>query len=256
MSNVVAIAEKELRGYFASPVGYVAIALFTVLFGLMYGGIVNWFADQSVRMNPMMGGPQSLNINQQLIRPLFLNMSVVFLFVLPLVTMRSYSEEKRSGTIELLLTSPVTDFQIIAGKFLGAFGLYVVMLAVTLVHMGLLFWHGNPDWRPVAAGYLGMILFGAGFISLGLFISSLTSSQVIAGIGTFALGLTLWIIDWIASAAGPTAQTVLQYLSMTEHLDDFVKGVIDTRHLVYYFSLIAFGLFLTARSVDSERWRG
>jgi ABC-2 type transport system permease protein len=104
MTNVLAIARKELRAYFASPVGYVAIALFTLLFGLMYAGIVNWFADQSIRMNPMMGGPQALDINQQLLRPLFLNMSVVFLFVLPLVTMRSYSEEKRSGTMELLLT--------------------------------------------------------------------------------------------------------------------------------------------------------
>jgi ABC-2 type transport system permease protein len=254
MNNVLAIARKELRAYFVSPVGYVAIALFMFIFGFMYGGIVNYFARQSVGMMP--GGPQSLSINQQLIRPLFLNMSVVFLFVLPLVTMRTYAEEKRSGTIELLLTSPLTDLQIIAGKFLGAFGLYVVMLAVTLIHIGLLFAFGNPHWQPVASGYLGMLLFGAAFISMGLFISSMTSSQVIAGIGTFALGLVLWIIDWIGSALGPTGQTILGYLSMTAHLDDFVKGVIDTKHLVYYLSLAAFALFLTARSVDTERWRG
>ena len=254
MSNVLAIAQKELRAYFVSPVGYVAIALFTFIFGFMYGAIVNYFAGQSIGMGP--GSPPSLNINQQLIRPLFLNMSVVFLFVLPLVTMRTYSEEKRSGTIELLLTSPLTDMQIILGKFLGAFALYAVILLVTLVHMGLLFAFGNPDWRPVASGYLGMLLFGAAFISLGLFISSLTSSQVIAGIGTFALALVLWIIDWIGSALGPTGQAVLEYLSMTQHLDDFVKGVIDTKHVVYYLSLVAFGLFLTARSVDTERWRG
>jgi ABC-2 type transport system permease protein len=254
MSNVLAIAHKELRSYFASPVGYVAIALFTFIFGFMYGAIVNYFAGQSIGMAP--GAPPSLNINQQLIRPLFLNMSVVFLFVLPLVTMRTYSEEKRSGTIELLLTSPLTDMQIILGKFCGAFALYAVILVVTLIHMGLLFAFGNPDWRPVASGYLGMLLFGAAFISLGLFISSLTSSQVIAGIGTFALALVLWIIDWIGSALGPTGQSVLEYLSMTQHLDDFVKGVIDTKHVVYYLSLVAFGLFLTARSVDTERWRG
>jgi ABC-2 type transport system permease protein len=254
MNNVLAIAQRELRAYFASAVGYVSIALFLVIFGLMYGAIVDFFAKQSVGMMP--GGPQSANINQQLIRPLFLNMSVVFLFVLPLVTMRSYSEEKRSGTIELLLTSPVTDLQIILGKFAGAFFLYLVILAATLVHMGLLFLYGNPDWRPVATGYLGMLLFGAAFIAMGLFISSMTSSQVIAGIGTFALALVLWIIDWLSSAFGPTGQAVLTYLSMTEHLDDFVKGVIDTKHIVYYLSLAAFGLFLTARSVDTERWRG
>ena len=254
MRNILAIAHKELRAYFASPVGYVAIALFMLIFGVMYGGIVNWFAEQGIGMAP--GMSQNLNINQQLIRPLFLNMSVVFLFVLPLVTMRTYSEEKRSGTIELLLTSPVTDLQIILGKFLGAFALYSVILAVTLIHIGLLFAFGDPDWRPVVSGYLGMLLFGAAFISIGLFISSMTSSQVIAGIGTFALALVLWIIDWIGSALGPRGEAVLGYLSMTQHLDDFVKGVIDTKHLVYYLSLVAFALFLTARSVDTERWRG
>jgi ABC-2 type transport system permease protein len=254
MTNVLAIAQRELRAYFASAIGYVAIALFLVIFGVMYGGIVNWFAEQSVGMMP--GSPQSANINQQLIRPLFLNMSVVFLFILPLVTMRSYSEEKRSGTIELLLTSPLTDLQIILGKFAGAFVLYLVILAVTLIHMGLLFLYGNPDWRPVATGYLGMVLFGGAFIAVGLFISSMTSSQVIAGIGTFALALVLWIIDWLGSAFGPTGQAVLTYLGMTQHLEDFVKGVIDTKHVVYYLSLAAFGLFLTARSVDTERWRG
>ena len=252
MNNVLAIAQRELRAYFASPIGYVAVALFTFIFGVMYGAIVNYFAGQGMGMM----GPQNLSINQQLIRPLFLNMAVVFLFVLPLVTMRTYSEEKRSGTMELLLTSPVTDLQIIFGKFLGAMGLYLVVLAVTLIHMGVLFIYGNPDWRPLVSGYLGMILFGAAFISIGLFISSLTSSQVIAGIGTFAFGLFLWIIDWIAPAFGMRVQDVINYLSMTAHLDDFVKGVIDTKHVVYYLSLVAFALFLTARSVDAERWRG
>ncbi len=253
MNNVLAIAHRELRAYFASPIGYVAIALFMFIFGVMYGAIVDYFARQGMAM---MGGPQNLSINQQLIRPLFLNMAVVFLFVLPVVTMRTYSEEKRSGTIELLLTSPLTDVQIILGKFFGAMSLYVVILAVTLIHMGVLFWYGNPDWRPLVSGYFGMLLFGAAFISIGLFISSLTSSQVIAGIGTFAFGLFLWIIDWIGPAFGTQAQAVIGYLSMTEHLDDFVKGVVDTKHVVYYLSLVVFALFLTARSVDAERWRG
>ena len=156
----------------------------------------------------------------------------------------------------MLLTSPLTDLQIILGKFFGAMALYVVILVVTLIHMGVLFWYGNPDWRPLVSGYLGMLLFGAAFISIGLFISSLTSSQVIAGIGTFAFGLFLWIIDWIGPAFGTQAQAVIGYLSMTEHLDDFVKGVVDTKHVVYYLSLVVFALFLTARSVDAERWRG
>jgi ABC-2 type transport system permease protein len=255
MRNVVAIAQRELRAYFSSPIAYVAVGLFGLIFGLMYGGIVNWFAEQSQGMGMGMG-PQTMNINQQLIRPLVMNMSVVFLFVLPIVTMRTYSEEKRSGTMELLLTSPLTDLQIVLGKFFGALAVYVVLLVVSAVHVGLLFWYGAPDWRPVLSAYLGMLLFGGSFIALGLFLSSLTSSQVVAGLTTFGLALVLWIINWIAPALDPTGQSILTYLSMTEHLDDFVKGVIDTKHLMYYISFIAFGLFLTARSVDVERWRG
>jgi len=191
-----------------------------------------------------------------LIGPLFLNVAVILLFTLPLVTMRTYSEEKRSGTIELLLTSPLTDVQIVMGKFLGAFVLYAGMLAPTLVHIGFLFLFGNPEWRPVATGYLGLLLMGGCFLSLGLFISSLTKNQIVAGMVTFAVFLMLWVINWISTFVGPTTQTVLQYLSLTDHFDDFAKGVIDTKHLIYYLSFIPFGLYLTSKSVDMERWRG
>jgi ABC-2 type transport system permease protein len=255
MTNILAIAQKELRAYFASPIAYVVIGFFALVFGWMYASILQWFVGQGMQAGLGMG-PQALNINQQMFRPLLLNMTVVFLFLLPLVTMRTYSEEKRSGTMELLLTSPVTDLQIILGKFAGAMGLYVAMLAVTLIHFGLLFIYGNPEWRPLASAYLGLLLFGGCFISVGLFISSLTRNQIVAGAATFAVFLLLWVIDWIGAALGPRAEEVLRYLSMTGHLDDFVKGVIDTKHIVYYLSFIAFGLFLTARSVDTERWRG
>jgi ABC-2 type transport system permease protein len=254
VTNVLAIAHKELRAYFASPIAYVVVGFFTVVLGVMYAGILTWFVGQGMQAG--FGGPQTLNVNQQLIRPLFLNIAVVLLFMLPLVTMRTYSEEKRGGTIELLLTSPVTDFEIILGKFLGAMALYGVMLAVTLIHFGFLFWFGRPEWKPLATSYLGLLLFGGCFISIGLFISSLTKNQIVAGAATFAVFLVLWVIDWIGQALGPRAEEVLKYLSMTGHLDDFVKGIVDTKHLVYYISFIAFGLFLTARSVDSERWRG
>ena len=203
-----------------------------------------------------LGGPPTVNVNEMLISPLFLNVSVILLFTLPLITMRTYAEEKRSGTIELLLTSPLTDFQIVMGKFLGGLVLYVAMLAVTVVHIGFLFALGNPEWRPVAAGYLGLLLMGGCFLSLGLFISSLTKNQIVAGMMTFAVFLLFWVINWIATFMGPTTQNVLNYLSITDHLGDFARGVIDTKHLVYYLSFIAFSLFLTVRSVDSERWRG
>jgi ABC-2 type transport system permease protein len=201
-----------------------------------------------------MGG--NMNINQMMIAGVFTNTTVIILFIMPMITMRTYAEEKRSGTIELLLTSPLTDFQIIAGKFLGAMGLYAAMLAITVPQVGLLFWFGNPEWIPIAITYLGLLLMGGCFISVGLFISSLTKNQILAVMATFTVFLMLWVINWIATFTGPTTQSVLNYLSITDHLDDFTRGVIDTKHLVYYLSFIAFGLYLTLRSVDSERWRG
>jgi ABC-2 type transport system permease protein len=256
MNNILAIAGKELKGYFASPIAYVVIGLYALPFGLMFYSIVSYFEQQSMRMAAMGAGTPPVNINEQLIRPAFLNVMVIFLFVLPMITMRTYSEEKRSGTIELLLTSPLTDFQIIMGKFLGAMGLYCAMVAITLIHVGLLFWAGNPEWIPIATTYVGLLLMGGCFISIGMFISSLTKNQIVAVMGTFTVFLMLWVINWIASFMGPTGQAVLNYMSITDHLDDFTRGVIDTKHVVYYISFIAFGLFLTARSVDTERWKG
>jgi ABC-2 type transport system permease protein len=255
MSNVLAIARKELRSYFASPIAYVVIGMFALTFGFFFYSLLLYFDRQSMQAGGFGGGP-AVNVNEQLLRPVFLNATVIFLFVLPLITMRTYSEEKRSGTIELLLTSPLSDMQIILGKFLGAMGLYAAMLAITLVHIGLLFVFGNPEWRPIATTYLGLLLMGGCFMSVGLFISSLTKNQIVASAITFGVFLMLWVINWIASFMGPTAQQVLNYLSITDHLDDFTKGILDTKHLVYYISFITFGLFLTARSVDTERWRG
>jgi ABC-2 type transport system permease protein len=255
MRNILAIAHKELRSYFASPIAYIVIGFFALLYGFFFVAILRYFVGQSMQAG-LMGGAQSMNVNQQLIRPLLQNVTVVVLFLLPMITMRTYAEEKRSGTIELLLTSPVTDFQIVMGKFLGAMALYAVMLAVTLIHFGILFVYGRPEWKPIVTAYIGLLLMGGCFISLGLFISSLTRNQIVAGMVTFAVFLLLWVITWIGSAAGPTAEKITQYLSIVDHYDDFGKGVLDTTHFIYYVSFITFGLFLTAKSVDSERWRG
>jgi ABC-2 type transport system permease protein len=256
MNNILAIAHKELKAYFASPIAYIVIGFSAILFGWFFVNLLYYFDRISLQAGLGMGGPPTVNVNEMLIGPLFMNVSVILLFTLPLVTMRIYSEEKRSGTIELLLTSPLTDFQIVMGKFLGAMALYGAMLAVTLVHIGVLFAFGNPEWRPVVTGYLGLLLMGGCFISVGLLISSLTKNQIVAGMVTFAVFLLLWVVNWIASFMGPTTQAVLNYLSITDHLDDFTKGVVDTKHLVYYVSFITFGLFLTMKSVDTERWRG
>jgi ABC-2 type transport system permease protein len=191
-----------------------------------------------------------------MIRGVLQNAAVIIMFVMPMITMRTYSEEKRSGTIELLLTSPLTDVQIILGKFLGAMGLFTAMLLVTSIDVAILFRLGNPEWKPVLTGYLGLLLMGGCFVSIGLLISSLTKNQIVAGFMTFAVFLMLWVINWLGESSGPTARAILAFLSITDHLDDFTRGIIDTKHIVYYLSFITFGLFLTAKSVDSERWRG
>ncbi len=254
MTNILAIARKEWRGYFASPIGYVVIGMYAVVFGYFYAVGLNWFVQQSIQAPAMGGGP--VNVNQQMIRYVFLNSTVIFLFVVPLITMRTYAEEKRSGTIELLMTSPVTDFQIVMGKFFGAMALYGAMLAVTLIHVGLLFQFGHPEWKPIASGYLGLVLLGGCFVSVGLFFSSLTKNQIVAGMFTFAVLLLLWVIDWIGSFSDPSMARLTAYLSLTGHIEDFLRGIVDTEHVVYYVSFITFGLFLTAKAVDSERWRG
>jgi ABC-2 type transport system permease protein len=254
MRNILAIAHKELRSYFASPIAYIVIGFWALLYGFFFVAIMRFFAGQSMQAG-LMGGAQSMNVNQQLIRPLLQNVTVVVLFLMPMVTMRTYAEEKRSGTIELLLTSPITDFEIVIGKFLGAMGLYAAMLAVTLFHLAVLYLYGRPEWKPILTSYVGLLLFGGCFISVGLFISSLTKNQIVAGMVTFGVFLFLWVITWIGSFSGPTIDGLTQYLSIIDHYDDFGKGVLDTTHLIYYVSFITFGLFLTAKSVDSERWR-
>jgi ABC-2 type transport system permease protein len=253
--NTLAIADKELRSYFASPIAYILIGLFSLLFGWFFYVYLMAFNQQSQQMMQF-GQGGGANINQMMIRGLFQNTAVIILFTMPMITMRTYSEEKRSGTIELLLTSPVTDVEIIVGKFLGALGLYAAMLLVTMLYIVMLFKISNPEWRPIVAGYLGLLLMGGCFLSTGLFISSLTKNQIVAGFLTFATFLMLWIVNWIGESSGPTTQAIVSYLSITEHFDDFARGIIDTKHTIYYLSFITFGLFLTAKSVDSERWRG
>jgi ABC-2 type transport system permease protein len=254
MRNTLAVAGKEIRGYFATPIGWVLLGFFALLYGLFFYSLLRFFDRQSMQMAMGMGA--TMNVNQMLIAPLLSNVSVILLFVMPMVTMRTYSEEKRSGTMELLLTSPITDTQIILGKFLGVMALYAAMLALTLLHLAILFWFGNPDWKPILSGYLGLLLMGGCFAATGLLVSSLTRNQIVAGMVTFGVFLMLWVINWISSFVSPTTQAILAQLSFIDHFDDFAKGVIDTKHLVYYLSFISFGLFLTAKAVDTERWRG
>jgi gliding motility-associated transport system permease protein len=257
MRNTLAIAQKELRSYFASPIGYVVLGFFALLYGWFYVTMLNFFVRQSMQVAQFGGGgPEGMNINQVMLRPLLQNVTILLLFLMPMVTMRSYAAEKRSGTIELLLTSPLRDVEIIFGKFIGAMALWALALAISFIHIAILYMYGSPEWKPIATAYLGLLLMGGCFISVGLLISSLTSNEIVAGMATFGVFLLLWVVNWIGSFSGPTVDKITRYLSIIDHFDDFAKGIIDTSHLIYYISFISFGLFLTARSVDSERWRG
>ena len=256
MRNMLAIAQKELRSYFASPIAYIVIGLFALFYGYFFALMLQVFIRNGMNMGAMGGGQQPMNINQDMLRPVLQNVTILLLFLMPAITMRTYAEERRSGTIELLLTSPLTDFQIIMGKFLGALSLYASMLAVTAIHLGILFWYGSPEWKPIVTQYLGLLLLGGSFLSVGLFISTLTTNQIVAYIVTFSVFLLLWVISWFGSISTGLVTDVTAYLSIIEHFDDFSKGVIDTTHIVYYVSLISFGLFLTAKSVDTARWQG
>jgi len=250
------VFKKELRLYFGSPVAYVVCTFFLLISGYFFSQIVYFYNMSSMQsaMNPTFG--QSLNPTENIMRPLFSNMSVVMLFFIPMLTMRLFAEEKKSGTIELLLSYPVRDGEVLLGKYLAAGVLYLLILALTLLYPGMVAHFARVEWGAILTGYLGLLLLGSTFLAIGVFISSLTENQIVAGFSTFGVLLALWIIGWGADFAGGTMRTVLQYLSILEHMDSFGKGVIDTKDLVYYLSAIAIALFLTLRSLEAKRWKG
>ena len=196
-----------------------------------------------------------MDVNEYVIRPLLSNASVIGLFLIPMITMRLYAEEKRSGTIELLMTSPVRDMEIVLGKWLAALVMYMCVLGVSAVNLALLFAFGKPDWKPILVGYLGLILQGGCLLAIGTFISTTTRNQIVAGGATFGVCLLLWVLDWVSSYETSAWGKVISYLSVVTHFEPFSKGVLDTKDILFYLSMIFFGLFLTARSVESLRWR-
>ena len=254
MNNVWVIAKKEINSYFASPIAYLLMTMFAVIFGFFFWNVVGYFVF--VGMQQQFGGRGfPMNINEQIIRPLLSNVSVIGLFLLPLITMRLFAEEKRSGTIELLLTSPVTDLQILLGKWLAAMLMYIAMLLVAGLNFLFLFIYGQPDWRPMLVGFLGLLLQAGGLLAIGLFISTLTRNQIIAGAATFGVGLLLWVMEWVSGYESATWARVMAYLSIVSHFENFAKGVLDSKDVIFYLSVIFLGLFLTARSLESLRWR-
>ncbi len=259
MRNIWTIARRELNFYFRSPVGYFVMAMFAGAFGFFFYDSLSRFVMQSftaaqyAQMYGQMMPP--LNVNDMVIRGLIYSIAVICLFLVPMITMRLFAEEKKTGTIELLMTSPLTDLEMILGKFLGASLLYISLLGLSFFYMLILFRYGNPDWKPLLVGYLGLLLIGGCFLAIGMMLSTLTRNQVIAGSLGFFLLLLLWVIGGISDYSSSTVGQIANYISLRSHMDNFSKGVIDLRDTVYYLSVIGLSLFLTARSVESVRWR-
>ncbi len=253
MNNIVTIFRRELGSYFHSWIAYVLMGLFALLTGYFFYIFVAIFVDRSGAAMGARSGP--MDVNEWVIRPLLQNISVIGLFLIPGITMRLFAEEKRSGTIELLATSPVRDIEIVIGKWLAAVTLYACLLAVSALNVAMLYFYGKPDIYPILTGYLGLLLQGAALLAVGTFISNTTRNQVIAGTATFVVCLLLWVMDWVSAYETAPWAKVLAYLSVTTHLEPFAKGVIDTKDVIFYLSMIFFGLFLTSRSLESSRWR-
>jgi len=259
MRNFLAVYSKEMRSYFVSPVAYVIAGVVLFLSGYLFRNILmqfNFWCLQFGQQAQMMGGQMpNLNLNEMVVTQFFAVMDFIWLLVVPMLTMRLWAEEKKSGTIELLMTSPVSTLEVLLGKFFACFTLYTSIVALTLVYCLILEAYGEPDWGPIWASYFGYLLLGGTFIGIGVLASALTENQIVAVLLGFGLLLLLWLIDWSAQFAGPTAAKILQYISIIEHLRDFQRGVIDTKDVIFYLSFIFFSLFLTTRAIESRRWR-
>lgn len=254
MRNAWIICRKELGSYFVSPVAYLLLTMFGLIFGFFFWNALGFFVVESVEMQ-MRGQMSPVNLNEQVIRPLLSNVGVIGLFFIPMITMRLFAEEKRTGTIELLATSPIRDLEIIVGKWLAAMLLYSCLLLFTAVNFAFLFRYGNPDWKPLALGYLGLLLQAGALLAIGTFISTLTKNQIIAGAATFGVELLLWVIAWVGEYETATWARVLSYLSIITHFESFGRGVLDSKDAIFYLTVIFLGLFFTARSMESLRWR-
>jgi ABC-2 type transport system permease protein len=250
------VYKKELRLYFTSPVAYVLLTIFLLIAGYFFYSIFAFFTRASMQtaMNPGMG--RDLNVTDSVLRPLIANMSVILLLLMPLVTMRLFAEERRAGTIELLLTYPVRDGAVLVSKYVAALTLYGVMLGGTLAYPAILLYFAKVEWGPLATGYLGLVLMGGMLLGIGIFASSLTENQIVAAVVAFGISLMFWIVGWTAEFAGGPLGAVLTHLSILEHNDTFAKGVIDTKDVLYYLDFTALFLFFTLRSLEARRWAG
>jgi ABC-2 type transport system permease protein len=256
MQNILAIWQREMRSYFVSPIAYVVLTVFLFLSGLIFFGNLTEVYQYTMSTAQMGQGAQPIDVPAYITQSLFRTTTVILLFIIPMMTMGLFSEEKKRGTIELLLTTPVGNFQALMGKYLASLTFLLILFVSSGVTISALFVYSKPDLRPILSGYFGLFLYGAALLALGVFISTLTENQIVAVIVTFGVSLVLWLISVFAGSATGAARDVINYLSVISHLDDFIKGVIDTSHVLYYVTFAFVGLFLAYRSLESMRWKG
>jgi len=263
MGSIIAIAAKELRVSLTTWTSYILFGAFILISAFFFQQLVAEFQMQAMQFQQYQYREylSRLNATDFIVAPLMSNLTVFFVFLLPISTMRLFAEEKRSKTLELLMTVPVRPIEIVLGKYLAAVVLMLMMLGFTLIFPAILSFYGQSaevspvDWQTVTTAYLGLALMGAACVAIGLFASSVTESQIVAVIISFAALLMLYVIGMAARGEQGYWESILLYLSMTHHLESFVRGTIRSVDLAYYASLIFLSLFFTWRVVEAERWR-
>ena len=258
MYNIWLICRSELSSFFFSPIAYVILAAWTLLLGVFYSGSFLNYAVISLQImrNPQAAARLNLTPTSAILGPVFSSTTVILLFVIPLLTMRLFSEEKKQGTMELILTYPLRDIEVLLGKYLSAILLYVIMLALTFIYPAILAAFVAVDWSVVGASYLGLFLMGSAFMAVGVFASSLTSNQIVAAMIAFMVLLASFVLDFLSVSSGPFISGLLRHLSLGLHLRSFIQGVIDTRDIVFLVNVNVLCLFLAMRSLEYYKWRG
>ncbi len=258
MRNVFALTRKELGSYFQSPTAYVIIAIFLLLSGIIFSLRFSVFHQQSLELsrNPYLMQHYSMDITEHVLEPMVFTLNFFSLLMIPMLTMRTLSEEKKSGAIELLLTYPVRDIEIALSKFAACMIVYVCMIGLTLLYPILSARFADVEGATIGMGYLGLILSGAAFVSLGVFVSSLTENQIIAVAVSYGLLLLFWLLGAAESLAPHPYDVILTELSLFKHMEGFATGVLNTHDLFYYLAFAATFMFLTLRSLEVIRWKG
>lgn len=262
MRNAIAIARKELYLYFTTPIAYVTFFATSFIGAWFFLSLTSSFQRQSMQWMQFQAQPmlERMNLTDMVAAPLFINMGLILTFVVPFLSMRLLSEERRQKTMELLMTTPLRSSEIVAGKYLASLVVLAVVIAIVATFPALLSFFGTSEsgsgveWQTIGAGLSGLFLCGAAFLAIGLFVSALTDSQVVAALITFFVLLLLWMISWKAAEAEGVAREIVLHVSSVTHLVSFARGMVELKDVIYFFSIIVLGLFLTHRAVESRRW--